>query len=150
MHSGANKKDKLEISSDQLKAELIEIKERVGALETIASISNRKQVEEYVRAHLRSDKARLIMKACEEPRTREYLISKLGFAGPQALDYHLTPLRRDDLIQQRFDDEGSTQAFEWSKLFKGLPRGTRDQVLDVAESQPVQRHGRKRTRNASD
>jgi hypothetical protein len=46
------KKDKLEVSSDQLRAELIEIKERVGALETIASISNRVEVEKYIRLHL--------------------------------------------------------------------------------------------------
>lgn len=87
------RKDNVEVASDQLKAELIEIKERVGALETIASISNRSVVETYVRGCLKSEKGRQVMKECEQPRTREYLISKLGFASAQALDYHLSPLR---------------------------------------------------------
>src|SRR5436190_1542574 len=34
-----------------------------------------------------------------EPRTREYLMSKLEFRSAPALDYHLSPLRDDDLIQ---------------------------------------------------
>lgn len=137
------KKDSLEMSSDQLKAELIEIKERVGALETIASISNRKVVEEYVRSHLKTDTARQIMRECSEARTREYLISKFRFASPQALDHHLNPLRRDDLIEVRFDDTGA-QAFEWSKLFRGLPRSTRDELLDSEGAKPARsgKHGR--------
>src|ERR1700730_18505922 len=93
------KKDGVEVSSDQLKAELIEIKERVGALETIASISNRQVVEAYVREHLKTDKGKQIMMECAEPRTREQLISKFDFKSAAALDYHLTPLREDDLIR---------------------------------------------------
>jgi DNA-binding transcriptional ArsR family regulator len=123
------RKDNVEVASDQLKAELIEIKERVGALETIASISNRSVVETYVRGCLKSEKGRQVMKECEQPRTRDYLISKLGFASAQALDYHLSPLRENDLIRQRFEDDGTTQTFEWSNLFKRLPKKTLDQVL---------------------
>ena len=89
MNDKPKKKDSVEVASDQLKAELTEIKERVGALETIATISNRKVVEDYVRAHLKTDKGRLIMKECAEPRTRQYLMSKLNFASPAALDYRL-------------------------------------------------------------
>jgi DNA-binding transcriptional ArsR family regulator len=106
------KKDSVEVSSDQLKAELIAIKERLGALETIASISNRQVVEVYVREHLKTDKAPQIMKECEEPRTRDHLMKKFAFKSAAALDYHLTPLREADLIRQRFDDDGSTQTFE--------------------------------------
>jgi hypothetical protein len=124
--------DKLEVSSDQLKSELIEIKERLGALETIASISNRKEVEAYVRGCLKTAKGKLIMKECEEPQTREHLISKFSFATPQALDYHLTPLRRDDLLQHHVDDDG-TQTFEWSNLFKRLPKKTLGQILDGSD-----------------
>jgi hypothetical protein len=128
MTGGPNKKDRLEVSSDQLKAELIEIKERVGALETIATISNRSVVEAYVRSHLTTEKGRQIMRECAEPRTREQLISKLGFASAPALDYYLTPLREDDLIRQHFADDG-TQTFEWSNLFKRLAKKTLKDVL---------------------
>jgi hypothetical protein len=88
MNSKSAKKDELEVSSGQLQAELIEIKERVGALETIASISNRDVVERFVREHITTDKARQILKECEEPRTRDHLISKFSFASAQALDHH--------------------------------------------------------------
>src|SRR5687768_935207 len=102
MHGNENSRTRLEISSDQLKAELSEIKDRVGALETIASLANRSVVEGYVRAHLTTERGKQIMKECREPRTREYLMAKFGFKSPQALDHHLNPLRGDDLLRQRF------------------------------------------------
>lgn len=123
------KQPSLQVSSDQLQAELIEIKERLGALETIASISNRKVVEEYVRNHLRTDKAKPIMRECKEPRSREQLIAKLGFKSSQALDHHLKHLRDDDLIRQHLD-EGGSQVFEWSNLFKRLPKSTIQEILE--------------------
>jgi DNA-binding transcriptional ArsR family regulator len=124
------KKDSLEVSSDQLKAELIAIKERLGALETIASISNRQVVEAYVREHLKTDKGKQILKECEEPRTRDYLMKKCGFNSAPALDYHLNPLREADLIRQRFDDDGTTQTFEQGNLFKRLPKSSVRKLLD--------------------
>jgi hypothetical protein len=124
------KKDSVEVSSDQLKAELIAIKERLGALETIASISNRQVVEVYVREHLKTDKGKQILKECEEPRTRDYLMKKFGFNSAPALDYHLNPLREADLIRQRFDDDGTTQTFEQSNLFKRLPKSSVRKLLD--------------------
>jgi hypothetical protein len=130
MNDKPMKKGGVEVYSDQLKAELIEIKERVGALETIASISNRVEVEKYVRSCLTTTKGRLIMKECGEPRTKEQLIAKFQFASAQALDYHLSPLRRDDLIQQHIDDDG-TRTFEWSNLFKRLPKKTIQQILSA-------------------
>ena len=123
------KPDRIEVSSDQLKAELTEIKERVGALETIASISNRQVVEAYVREHLPTEKGKEIMKECEQPRTRTYLMTKFGFKSAPALDYHLSPLREDDLLHTRFDDDG-TQSFEWSNLFKRLPKRILKRILD--------------------
>ena len=121
--------DRVEVASDQLKAELIEIKERLSALETIASVSNRAEVEKYVRGCLESDKGKQIMKECEEPRTKKQLIAKFNFASGQALDHHLSPLRRDDLLQQHTDDDSGTISFEWSNLFKRLPKKTIKQIL---------------------
>jgi hypothetical protein len=130
MNNKPNKKDSVEVSSGQLKAELVQIKERLGALETIASISNKSIVETYVRSSLTTEKARSIMRECEQPRTREYLVTKFGFASAQALDYHLTPLRDADLIQQSFDDNGA-QTFQWSNLFKRLPRKVINEILNA-------------------
>jgi DNA-binding transcriptional ArsR family regulator len=133
------KKDSVEVSSDQLKAELIAIKERLGALETIASISNRQVVEVYVREHLKTDKGKQIMKECAEPRTREYLMKKFGFNSAPALDYHLNPLREADLLRQRFDDDGTTQTFEQSNLFKRLPKSTVKKILDDGQTEEKQK-----------
>src|SRR2546421_12559669 len=110
----------LEVSSDQISQHLEEIKERVGALETIASLANRKVVEEFVRPLLKSERAKQIMRECREPRTREELEKKLGLNSPQALNHHLAPLRQDDLLHQSLDPSG-IQTFEWSNLFKRLP-----------------------------
>lgn len=126
------KEGRVEVSSEQLRSELIEIKERLSAVETIESISNRKVVEEFVRDHLVTDKARPIMKECAEPRTREYLISKFGFKSGSALDHHLKPLREAGLLQQKFADDGPL-SFEWSNLFKGLPKTAIRAILDEAE-----------------
>jgi hypothetical protein len=128
MNGKPNKMDSLEVSSNQLRSELIAIKERIGALETIASIANRPVVEEYVRTHLRTEKARAIMRECAEPRTREHLISKFGFNSAPALDHHLNPLRQDDLIEQHFDED-SRQTFELSRLVRRLPKRTLDTIL---------------------
>jgi len=144
MNDKPNRKDSIEVASDQLRAELIEIKERLGALETIASISNRSVVEAYVRTHLTTDKGRQIMKECEQPRTRDYLVSRLGFASAQALDYYLNPLREDDLIRQHLDDDGA-QIFEWSNLFKRLPRKALKEIMDgpgVIKKRPSNRNSR--------
>jgi hypothetical protein len=133
------KKDSVEVSSDQLKAELIAIKERLGALETIASISNRQVVEVYVREHLKTDKAPQIMKECEEPRTRAQLMKKFSFKSAAALDYHLTPLREADLLRQRFDEHGTTQTFEQSNLFKRLPKSTVKKILNDGQTEEKQK-----------
>lgn len=119
----------LEISSDQLQSELVEIKDRLGVLETLASISNMPVVEAYVRSHLKTDKGRSIMDTCSEPRTREQLISALKFASAQALDHHLKPLWEDDLLR-KFRNDSGVLAFEWSNLFKRLPKKTIRSILD--------------------
>ncbi len=144
------KKDSVEVSSDQLKAELIAIKERLGALETIASISNRQVVEVYVREHLKTDKASQIMKECEEPRTREQLMKRFDFKSAAALDYHLTPLREADLLRQRFDNDGTTQTFEQSNLFKRLPKSTMKKILNDGQTEEKQKTALPRKASAKD
>ena len=138
MRGKASKKDSIEISSAELRAELIEIKDRVGALETIASISNKDVVEKFVRESIPSEKARQILKECEEPRTQEYLMAKFGFASPQALHHHLNPLRQADLVRHHFDDDG-TRMFEWSNLFRRLPKATLAKILNPPKEAAVPR-----------
>jgi DNA-binding transcriptional ArsR family regulator len=123
------KPDGLEVNSDQLTAELIEIKERIGSLETITSLANRAVVEAQARNHLTTPQRRKIMQKCEEPHTREQLRTELNFENVQALDHHLRPLREADLIHQRTNSAGKP-TFEWSKLFKSLSKATKKSILD--------------------
>ena len=51
------KKDSVEVSSQPLQDELVAIKDRLSAIETIQSISNAPVVEKYVEKHLTTDKA---------------------------------------------------------------------------------------------
>jgi hypothetical protein len=129
MNDKPRRTDRVEVASDQLKAELVEIKERLSSLETIASVSNRAEVEEYVRGCLTTERGRQIMKECEQPRTKKELIAKFNFASVQALDHHLNPLRRDNLLQLQTDEDAGTISFEWSNLFRRLPRKTIERIL---------------------
>ena len=123
MSDKRGRKDAVEVSSQPLQDELAAIKDRLSAIETIQSISNASVVKKYVQEHLTTKWARHIMKECEEPRTRSHLTAELKFNSGQALDHHLRPLREADLLRLRIEEDG-TILFEWSNLFRRLPRST--------------------------
>lgn len=114
------KKDGLEVSSQSLEAELVAIKDRLSAIETIQSISNAAVVRAYVEEHLKTKDARKLMKECESPKTKSHLKSKFSYKSTQALDHHLKPLRDADLLREKV--EKGTIYFEWSNLFGRLPK----------------------------
>lgn len=124
------KKDSVEVSSQPLQDELVAIKDRLSAIETIQSISNARVVEEYAKRHLTTDKAGPIMRELETPGTRSHLKSHFGFNSNAALDHHLKPLREADLVRQRVDDDG-TVVFEWSNLFRRLPKSSIKSLLGI-------------------
>lgn len=117
----------IEVTSQQLLNELIEIKDRVGALENVAGIANQDILVKYFGEVLNTPQRRKIMAACREPQTRDQLIGEFGFNSPQALNHHLKPLR-EGLIHEIHVD-GVSQ-FEWSLLFKRLPRKKIDGLLE--------------------
>lgn len=119
--SERGKKNSVQISSQSLEDELVAIKDRLSAIETIASISNASVVRRYVEDHLKTAKARDIMRECEIPRSKNYLRVHFGFKSDQALDHHLRPLREADLLRQQITENG-VMVFEWSNLFKRLPK----------------------------
>jgi DNA-binding transcriptional ArsR family regulator len=123
-----SKKDSLEITSQPIQDELVAIKDRLNAIETIQSISNATVVRKYVEDHLTTTRGKEIMKECEEPRTRSHLRSRFSLNSDQALNHHLKPLREADLLRQRVEDDG-TIVFEWSNLFRRLPRSTIKAIL---------------------
>jgi hypothetical protein len=117
------KKASLEVSSQSIQDELVAIRDRLSAIETIQAISNASVVEQYVKKHLVTDRAKPIMKECETPRTRSHLKSHFGFKSDAALDHHFKPLREADLLRQRIEEDG-TLVFEWSNLFRRLPKSS--------------------------
>jgi DNA-binding transcriptional ArsR family regulator len=123
MSDKRGKKDSIEVSSQSLRDELVAIKDRLSAIETIESISNASVVKKYVEEHLTTTRAKEIMKACEGPQTRSQLRSLFGFSSTQALDHHLKPLREADLLREKIEEDG-TIVFEWSNLFRRLPKTT--------------------------
>lgn len=125
------KKASVEVSSQPLQDELVAIKDRLSAIETIQSISNASVVRKYVEEHLTTVHAKKIMRECVEPRTRTFLMAKLGFKSTQALDYHLKPLRDADLLRQLIVDD--TIYFEWSNLFRRLPNSSIKSILPKGE-----------------
>ena len=126
------KKDSVEVSSQSLQDELVAIKDRLNAIETIASISNASVVRKYVEEHLTTKRAKDIMKECEEPRTRSHLRSMFGFNSAQALDHHLRPLREADLLRQKVEEDGAI-VLEWSNLFRRLPKTTIKAILGTGK-----------------
>lgn len=126
------RKDSVEVASQTLQDELVAIKDRLSAIETIESISNAAVVKKYVEDHLKTERGKAIMKECAEPRTRAHLISHFEFNNRQALDHHLKPLLKDDLLRQRVAEDG-TILFEWSNLFRRLPRTTIASILKDAK-----------------
>jgi DNA-binding transcriptional ArsR family regulator len=124
------KKNSVEVSSQTLQDELVAIKDRLSAIETIQSITNAPVVEKYAEKHLTTDKARPIMMECETPRTRSHLKTHFGFKSDAALDHHFKPLREADLIRQRVEEDG-TLVFEWSNLFRRLPKSSIKALLGI-------------------
>ena len=117
----------IEVTSQQLLNELIEIKDRVGALENVAGIVNQEALFKYFGEMLNTPQRRQIVAACCEPQTREQLISKFKFNSPQALNHHLIPLR-EGLIHETHSD--GVAFYEWSLLFKRLQKKKRESLLE--------------------
>ena len=132
MSDKRTKKDAVEVASQPIQDELAAIKDRLSAIETIQSISNAAVVKQYVQEHLKTKDAKKIMKECEDPKTRTHLQKTFNYKSLPSLDYHLKPLREADLIRQKIEEDGKI-VFEWSNLFRRLPKSTRTSVLADAK-----------------
>jgi len=127
----------VEVTSQQLLNELVEIKDRVGALENVAGIANQDILVKYFAEVLNTDHRCNIMRACRDPQTRGQLITRFNFNSPQALHHHLKPLREGLIHETHVDAESQ---FEWSLLFKRLPKKKIDALL--AEKKPTKKQRR--------
>jgi len=118
----------VEVTSTQLLNELIEIKDRVGALENVAGIANQEILVKFFREVLNTPQRRQITAACHEPQSRSQLMTKFKFKSPQALNHHLKPLRESLIHETHADGE---PLYEWALLFKRLQKKNRDDLLEI-------------------
>jgi hypothetical protein len=123
-----SKRDAVEVSSQPIQDELVAIKDRLNAIETIQSISNAAAVKQFVQEHLKTKDAKKIMKECEEPKTKSHLQTSFGYNSRQALHHRLKPLYEADLLRDKVQDDG-TVVLEWSNLFRRLPKSTIKSIL---------------------
>jgi DNA-binding transcriptional ArsR family regulator len=133
-----SKKDAVEVSSQPIQDELVAIKDRLNAIETIQSISNAAVVKQYVQEHLKTKDAKKIMNECEEPKTKSHLQTSFGYKSKPALDHHLKPLREADLLREKVEEDG-TIVFEWSNLFRRLPKSTIKSILGDSKQSGAKR-----------
>ncbi|MCC6679677.1 MAG: hypothetical protein IT445_02135 [Phycisphaeraceae bacterium] len=129
------KKDAVEVSSQSIQDQLVAIKDRLSAIETIQSISNASVVKLYVQEHLQTKDAKKIMKECAEAKTKSHLQTVFGYKSMQALDYHLKPLREADLLRDKVDN--GIILLEWSNLFRRLPKSTIKSILSDSKGSGV-------------
>jgi DNA-binding transcriptional ArsR family regulator len=119
----------LEVSSEQIYQKLVEIEERIAALETVATLAHQTEIEEYVRLVVaQSEDRKAILRACEEPRTNVSLQEICGKNSRQAVHRHLKPLHDGQLVHSR--KEGADLLYEWSPLMRRLNKGRRQRLLD--------------------
>lgn len=122
-------KTRMEVSSQPLLDELVAIKDRLNALETIQSISNATVVKKYVEDHIKNEQAKNIMRACDSPKTKDELQEAFNYNSKQALDRHLQPLKQADLLRRETREDG-TVVFDWSNLFRRLPKSAIKSILE--------------------
>jgi hypothetical protein len=117
-----------EISSDQLKGELIEIKDRLDGLEALQAHIHSKDVEALVTKTVKgSATMKKLLRLCETPQTISELQSALNLNSPQAVNNYLAPLRDNGLLHHH-----STVApisYRWGPLIRRLSKAVRDRLL---------------------
>ncbi|WP_041801403.1 hypothetical protein [Rhodopseudomonas palustris] len=128
MSDRRSKKDAIEVKSQPIQDELVAIKDRLNAIETIQSISNAPVVKQYVQEHLKTKDAKKIMKECEQPKTKSHLQTIFGYNSKQALHHHLKPLYEVDLLRDKAEEDGSI-VVEWTNLFRRLPKSTIKSII---------------------
>jgi DNA-binding transcriptional ArsR family regulator len=121
--------NKVEISSEQLRNELQEIKERLTSLESIDAYLNRDKLVVLVSDAVAGiPQRKAILRLCEEPRTKEELMAELDFKSPQALDHHLNPLRDHGIIETT--EKERKLAFVRSRIVSKLQKSALKKLID--------------------
>ena len=126
--SSRTSKAGFEISSDQLKGELVEIKDRLDGLEALQAHVHRKEVEALIIKTVgESATMKKLLRLCEAPQTISELQSGLNLNSPQAVNNYLAPLRDNGLLHHHATV--APISYRWSPLIRRLSKAVRDRLL---------------------
>ncbi len=115
MNKKPKTKDTIEVTSDPLKAELVAIKDRLSAIETIQSISNAGAVKKYIEAEKLTGKGKQILKRMAN-NLAPGANCEQNF-NSTATSCCITTQSRFSMLTYSAQSCPKTGAFEWSKLF---------------------------------
>jgi len=128
MSAHVKKLEAIEVNSDTLKGELIEIKDRLDGIEALQAHVHRNEIEELVRKAVGdSFQRRRLLQLCETPKTISELQSSLNLNSPQAVNKHLAPLKHNGLLYHA--STVTPVSYVWSPLLSRLNKAVRDELL---------------------
>lgn len=128
MSSHIKKPPPIEVSSDPIQGELIEIKDRLDGIEALQAHVHRDEIKTLIQKAVRdSPQKKELLRLCESPMTIADLQSALGLNSPQAVNKHLAPLKHNGLLYHY--STVSPVSYIWSPLLSRLNKAVRDALL---------------------
>jgi len=119
-----------EVASQSIENELVQIKERLSAIESLEGLTNQDVIAAHVDKAIKGSKKRAeILRNCHDGPTKTELTERCELKSTQALDHHLNPLRDDGLLLHTWEDDDGVLHFGWSFMMKHLPADTRKKIL---------------------
>lgn len=120
--------DAIEVSSDPIQGELIEIKDRLDGIEALQAHVHRDEIEALIRKAVReSPQKKQLLRLCESPQTISELQVALGLNSSQAVNKHLAPLKHNGLLYHY--STLPPVSYVWSPLLSRLNKAVRDKIL---------------------
>jgi DNA-binding transcriptional ArsR family regulator len=128
MSARATKPQAIQVDSDPIKGELIEIKDRLDGIEALQAHVHRDQIEALVRKAVGDSFHRKnLLRLCETPMTIADLQKSLNLNSPQAVNKHLAPLKHNGLLYHH--STVVPVSYVWSPLLSRLNKAVRDELL---------------------
>ena len=119
-----------EVASRSIENELVQIKERLSAIESLEGLTHQDVVAAHLEQVIKGSARRAeILRHCHDGPTKNELIGRCGFNNAPALDGHLKPLREDGLMLHTRQDDDGILHFIWSYMLQHLPVQRRRKIL---------------------
>ena len=128
MNEKPKRTGQVEVSSDPLEGQLIEIKDRLDGIEALQAHVHRDEIEALIRKAVGgSVQKKELLRLCESPQTISDLQGALDLKSPQAVNNHLAPLKDNGLLHHY--STVMPVSYVWSPLIRRLNKAVRDELL---------------------